>query len=147
MSETPKGDTGEAFGLLDPFIGASPFVFLVGMVAGLAAAALVYPVVSRAGAGFAPVRVGWRRQFRVPAVVGGVGSLLSLWTEVTLRPMTMTGWLVGRLFVVGAALSAVAWYVTFRDTDRNTRLTSLWCYAAFVVVWTAFVGALYAAWL
>jgi hypothetical protein len=27
------------------------------------------------------------------------------------------------------------------------RRSGLWCYAAFVVVWTAFVGALYAVWL
>lgn len=144
MPETPTGDTGEAFGLLDFVIGAAPFVVIVGTVTGLAAAALVYPVASRAGAGFVPPREGWGRQFRVPAVVGGGGSLLSFWTEVVLRPLTVTGGLLGRLFVVVAALSAVAWYVTFRETDRATRRTSLLCYVPFVVVWTALAFGLYA---
>ena len=37
-----------------------------------------------------------------------------------------------------------------RDVPRcgpGGRRSGLWCYAAFVVVWTAFVGALYAVWL
>lgn len=149
MVQTPAGGSGEAFGVLDVALGASPFVFLVGVLAGSVAAFAVWPVAVRLSDDRSSLETEPRTYLRGPVLVGGTALLTSVQVDLVLSEQVgpVGPALAGRLLLLGGCLSAVAHWWQYRDATAERRHVNGYAYAAFVLVWTALSLGLYASWL
>ena len=139
MAVTPTGDTGEAFGILDLLVGISPFVFVVGLLVGLAASGCAYPLARRLDTGFTRADRFEREQHLTPMALGGVGFLASAWIAVGLAdvwPVDAFWWTLVRHLLVVGALAVPVHVLQYRDAERADRRASRYLYAVFVVSWS-----------
>lgn len=140
MVETPTADHVDSNSLLEILVGASPLVFVVGLLTGLAAAGCAYPMARWVEAGFTPSDRFGRQQHLTPMALGGVGFLSSMWIAVALADvwrLDAVWWTLARNFLVVGSLAAPVRVLQYRDADRGRRWASRYVYSAFVIAWTA----------
>ena len=149
MVETPVGNPGESVTVVEVLLGVAPFVFLVGVVAGLAAALVVWPLAARLDAAPGTLDENPASYLRGPTLVGGVGLLASLVVDFARRtPPERVGLaLAVRLLLVAACLSGTVHWLQYREAPEEMRRANGYAYAGFVGVWTSFALGLYALWL